>query len=98
LEILQDTFMEPHNIELDLRHPNLDMGFRNAFRHFDIYSATTPTLKYRVWTFTFCCSQKHIQELKWVMVPDNSFELIPKMGKNFVFENCIYFELQQIAW
>ena len=20
------------------------------------------------------------------------------MGKNFVFENCIYFELQQIAW
>jgi len=26
--------MEPFNIELDFRHPNVDMGFKYALRHF----------------------------------------------------------------
>ena len=38
--------MEPLNIELDLRHPNVDMGFRNAFRHLC-------TLKTRAISLTF---------------------------------------------
>jgi hypothetical protein len=33
LDILQDIFIELLDIELDLQHPNVDMGFRNAPRH-----------------------------------------------------------------
>ena len=42
LDILQDTFKESLCIELDFRHPNVDMGFRNALRLLD----TLKTRKY----------------------------------------------------
>ena len=42
--------MELLNIELDLRHPNVDMGFRNALRHLD-------TLKTRAMSLIFIVPQ-----------------------------------------
>jgi hypothetical protein len=58
LDILQDILIELLDIELDLQHPNVDMGFRNGLRHLGtlktgaislIFIVPPPlTLKYRV--------------------------------------------------
>ena len=46
LGILQDTFMEPLNIEVDLQHPNIDMRFRNAFRYLGTLKTRAISLVY----------------------------------------------------
>jgi len=74
--------MEPLNIELDLRHPNVDMGFRNALRHLC-------TLKTRAISLTFIVPP---------LLPLNiEFELLHSVVRRRTSRNLIQLWSQIIA-